>query len=211
MFAAAHLTHGLYPTKLVVYFLFGLGLATIVWRTGSLHPGDGRSTRSATSSSSPPSGRTTPAAGWSPRAARTLVLRRGGLVVAGSRSGASPSAACCATGSADRTGRSATWLTLRLVRRLLRARRPCATAHSPTGRLVAHRSWRPLVRHLPRGEGRSVSRAARYIALAHAAAPSPHPHRIRRRRRAAARPARRPRRSTRSATRPSSAAGRSRS
>lgn len=38
MFAAAHLTHGLYPTKLVVYFLFGLGLAVIVWRTGSLVP-----------------------------------------------------------------------------------------------------------------------------------------------------------------------------
>jgi membrane protease YdiL (CAAX protease family) len=38
MFAAAHLTHGLYPTKLVVYFLFGLGLAAIVWRTGSVLP-----------------------------------------------------------------------------------------------------------------------------------------------------------------------------
>jgi membrane protease YdiL (CAAX protease family) len=38
MFAAAHLTQGLYPTKLVVYFLFGLGLAVIVWRTGSLLP-----------------------------------------------------------------------------------------------------------------------------------------------------------------------------
>jgi len=38
MFAAAHLTQGLYPTKLIVYFLFGLGLAVIVWRTGSLVP-----------------------------------------------------------------------------------------------------------------------------------------------------------------------------
>ncbi len=38
MFAAAHLTQGLYPTKLVVYFLFGLGLAVIVWRTRSLLP-----------------------------------------------------------------------------------------------------------------------------------------------------------------------------
>ena len=38
MFAAAHLTQGLYPTKLIVYFLFGLGLAVIVWRTGSLLP-----------------------------------------------------------------------------------------------------------------------------------------------------------------------------
>lgn len=38
MFAAAHLTHGLYPSKLIVYFLFGLGLAVIVWRTGSLFP-----------------------------------------------------------------------------------------------------------------------------------------------------------------------------
>jgi membrane protease YdiL (CAAX protease family) len=38
MFAAAHLTQGLYPTKLVVYFLFGLGLAALVWRTGSLLP-----------------------------------------------------------------------------------------------------------------------------------------------------------------------------
>jgi membrane protease YdiL (CAAX protease family) len=38
MFAAAHLTQGLYPTKLAVYFLFGLGLAVIVWRTGSLLP-----------------------------------------------------------------------------------------------------------------------------------------------------------------------------
>jgi membrane protease YdiL (CAAX protease family) len=38
MFAAAHLTHGLYPTKLVVYLLVGLGLAATVWRTGSLLP-----------------------------------------------------------------------------------------------------------------------------------------------------------------------------
>ena len=38
MFAAAHLTQGLYPTKLAVYFLFGLGLAAIVCRTGSLLP-----------------------------------------------------------------------------------------------------------------------------------------------------------------------------
>lgn len=38
MFAAAHLTQGLYPTKLLVYFLFGVGLAVIVWRTGSLVP-----------------------------------------------------------------------------------------------------------------------------------------------------------------------------
>jgi membrane protease YdiL (CAAX protease family) len=38
MFAAAHLTQGVYPTKLAVYFLFGLGLAVIVWRTGSLLP-----------------------------------------------------------------------------------------------------------------------------------------------------------------------------
>jgi membrane protease YdiL (CAAX protease family) len=38
MFAAAHLTHGLYPTKLVIYFLVGLGLAATVWRTGSLLP-----------------------------------------------------------------------------------------------------------------------------------------------------------------------------
>ena len=38
MFAAAHLTHGLYPTKLLVYFLVGLGLAATVWRTGSLLP-----------------------------------------------------------------------------------------------------------------------------------------------------------------------------
>jgi membrane protease YdiL (CAAX protease family) len=38
MFAAAHLNHGLYPTKLSVYFLVGLGLAATVWRTGSLLP-----------------------------------------------------------------------------------------------------------------------------------------------------------------------------
>ncbi len=38
MFAAAHLNHGLYPTKLLVYFLVGLGLAVTVWRTGSLLP-----------------------------------------------------------------------------------------------------------------------------------------------------------------------------
>ena len=38
MFAAAHLNHGLYPTKLIVYFLVGLGLAATVWRTGSLLP-----------------------------------------------------------------------------------------------------------------------------------------------------------------------------
>lgn len=38
MFAAAHLNYGLYPTKLVVYFLVGLGLAATVWRTGSLLP-----------------------------------------------------------------------------------------------------------------------------------------------------------------------------
>jgi membrane protease YdiL (CAAX protease family) len=38
MFAAAHLTQGLYAPKLVVYLLFGLGLATVVQRTGSLLP-----------------------------------------------------------------------------------------------------------------------------------------------------------------------------
>jgi membrane protease YdiL (CAAX protease family) len=38
MFAAAHLTQGLYPTKLLVYFLVGLALAATVWRTGSLLP-----------------------------------------------------------------------------------------------------------------------------------------------------------------------------
>lgn len=38
MFAAAHLNHGLYPTKFLVYFLVGLGLAATVWRTGSLLP-----------------------------------------------------------------------------------------------------------------------------------------------------------------------------
>jgi membrane protease YdiL (CAAX protease family) len=38
MFAAAHLTQGLYPTKLLVYFLFGLSLAAMVWRTGSVIP-----------------------------------------------------------------------------------------------------------------------------------------------------------------------------
>ena len=38
MFAAAHLTQGLYATKLIVYFLVGLGLAAAVWRTGSLLP-----------------------------------------------------------------------------------------------------------------------------------------------------------------------------
>jgi len=38
MFAAAHLNHGPYPTKLAVYFLVGLGLAATVWRTGSLLP-----------------------------------------------------------------------------------------------------------------------------------------------------------------------------
>lgn len=38
MFAAAHYTQGLYPTKLVVYLLVGLTLAITVWRTGSLVP-----------------------------------------------------------------------------------------------------------------------------------------------------------------------------
>jgi membrane protease YdiL (CAAX protease family) len=38
MFAAAHLTQGLYATKLVVYLLVGLALAITVWRTGSLLP-----------------------------------------------------------------------------------------------------------------------------------------------------------------------------
>jgi hypothetical protein len=38
MFAAAHLNYGLYPTKLLVYLLVGLGLAATVWRTGSLLP-----------------------------------------------------------------------------------------------------------------------------------------------------------------------------
>jgi hypothetical protein len=38
MFMAAHYTQGLYPTKLVVYFLVGLALAATVWRTGSLLP-----------------------------------------------------------------------------------------------------------------------------------------------------------------------------
>ena len=39
MFAAAHFTQGLYPTKLLVYLLVGLGLAATAWRTGSLLPG----------------------------------------------------------------------------------------------------------------------------------------------------------------------------
>ncbi len=38
MFAAAHLTQGLYAPKLVVYLLVGLFLAAVVWRTGSLLP-----------------------------------------------------------------------------------------------------------------------------------------------------------------------------
>jgi membrane protease YdiL (CAAX protease family) len=38
MFAAAHLTQGLYAPKLIVYLLVGLGLAAIVLRTGSLLP-----------------------------------------------------------------------------------------------------------------------------------------------------------------------------
>ena len=38
MFAAVHLTQGLYATKLIVYLLVGLGLAATVWRTGSLLP-----------------------------------------------------------------------------------------------------------------------------------------------------------------------------
>jgi membrane protease YdiL (CAAX protease family) len=38
MFAAAHLTQGLYASKLVVYLLVGLALAATVWRTGSLLP-----------------------------------------------------------------------------------------------------------------------------------------------------------------------------
>ena len=38
MFAAAHLTQGLYAPKLIVYLLVGLGLGAIVMRTGSLLP-----------------------------------------------------------------------------------------------------------------------------------------------------------------------------
>ncbi|MFI4974261.1 MAG: CPBP family intramembrane glutamic endopeptidase [Caulobacterales bacterium] len=38
LFAAAHLTQGLYPTKLLVYLLVGLGLGVTAWRTGSLLP-----------------------------------------------------------------------------------------------------------------------------------------------------------------------------
>ncbi len=38
LFALAHLTQGLYPTKLIVYFLAGLAFALIAWRTGSLLP-----------------------------------------------------------------------------------------------------------------------------------------------------------------------------
>ncbi|MGH7733984.1 MAG: lysostaphin resistance A-like protein, partial [Gemmatimonadales bacterium] len=38
LFALVHLTQGLYPTKLVVYFLAGLAFALIAWRTGSLLP-----------------------------------------------------------------------------------------------------------------------------------------------------------------------------
>jgi membrane protease YdiL (CAAX protease family) len=38
LFAAAHLTQGLYAAKLVVYLLVGLALAATVWRTRSLVP-----------------------------------------------------------------------------------------------------------------------------------------------------------------------------
>jgi membrane protease YdiL (CAAX protease family) len=38
LFAAAHLTQGLYASKLLVYLLVGLALAITVWRTGSLLP-----------------------------------------------------------------------------------------------------------------------------------------------------------------------------
>ncbi|HVN00345.1 MAG TPA: CPBP family intramembrane glutamic endopeptidase [Caulobacteraceae bacterium] len=38
LFAAAHLTQGLYASKLIVYLLVGLALAATVWRTGSLLP-----------------------------------------------------------------------------------------------------------------------------------------------------------------------------
>jgi membrane protease YdiL (CAAX protease family) len=38
LFAAAHLTQGLYAAKLIVYFLVGLALAATVWRTRSLVP-----------------------------------------------------------------------------------------------------------------------------------------------------------------------------
>jgi membrane protease YdiL (CAAX protease family) len=38
VFAAAHLTQGLYADKLVVYFLAGIGIAFVAYRTGSLIP-----------------------------------------------------------------------------------------------------------------------------------------------------------------------------
>jgi membrane protease YdiL (CAAX protease family) len=38
LFALAHVTHGLYATKLSVYFLVGLGLGFTAWRAGSLIP-----------------------------------------------------------------------------------------------------------------------------------------------------------------------------
>lgn len=38
LFAAAHLTQGLYADKLVVYFLAGIGIAFVAYRTGSLIP-----------------------------------------------------------------------------------------------------------------------------------------------------------------------------
>jgi membrane protease YdiL (CAAX protease family) len=38
LFALAHLTHGVYLTKLSVYFLVGLGLGFTAWRAGSLIP-----------------------------------------------------------------------------------------------------------------------------------------------------------------------------
>jgi membrane protease YdiL (CAAX protease family) len=38
MFALVHLTQGLYPTKLLVYFLAGLMFGFTAWRTGSLIP-----------------------------------------------------------------------------------------------------------------------------------------------------------------------------
>jgi membrane protease YdiL (CAAX protease family) len=38
LFAAAHLTQGLYAQKLLVYFLAGLAFGFVAWRTGSLLP-----------------------------------------------------------------------------------------------------------------------------------------------------------------------------
>ena len=165
IFAAAHLTQGLYAPKLIVYFLAGLAFGYVALRTGSLLPAMVAHCCADL---------TFFTLVWSHDAGRRLISEGGAdgwffanlaLLVACSRRWR-----CSASASWPRRPPSRP-----PPRRPSRGRRP---RHRLTAQSPAQLWRRP-----------DIPAAARYIALDHAAAPAPHPHRIRRRRRAAARPA----------------------